>query len=214
MKQTSCFAIRFSFVVIVCFGASFARAADGTPTLVLHEEPGKYTISFPGTPAAPGKPGISSWKAVVLQSDGGNISALHVPADHPLPISSNRGYWPITILATRNSDGVEGMMSNGRENYAAFEVSRFEITERSADRIVVHVGGPSQNNHFEHQRTYTFTPRGVAIDGEILPLLNLASIAFDPHWDLQQIADSHYAAVPMRTQGRHGWVFMPSSGRD
>jgi hypothetical protein len=137
-----------------------------------------------------------------------------VPADFPYPVSSNRGFWPITILATRNSDGVEGMMSRGRENYAAFPVARFEIVERSPEKIVVRVGGPSQNQHFEHERTYTFTARGVMIEGEVLPLLNLASIAFDPHWDLQQIADSHVSMVPMRTQGRPGWGFMPSSGSD
>lgn len=179
--------------------------------LTVAEEPGVFTIHYTGQKGAIG---IPSWKAVLRQDDGGNISALHVPADHPLPVSSKRGFWPITILATRNSDGVEGMMSKGRENYASFMVDRFEITERSAERIIVRIGGPSKNRHFEHERTYTFTPRGVAIEGEVLPLLNLASIAFDPHWDLQQIADSHSSAVPMRTQGRHGWVFMPSSGSD
>ncbi|HYD82963.1 MAG TPA: hypothetical protein VEA63_02900 [Opitutus sp.] len=186
------------------FGADAER-------LTLIEEPGVFTIHYSGKS---GYIGIPSWKAVVSRDDGGNITALHVPADHPVPLSSRTGQWPISILMSKNTLGIDGTMNKGRENFARFPVEVFKLVEHSSDKIVIAVGGPSPNRHYEHHRTYTFTPAGVQIEGSVLPLMDLSSVAFDPHFNRTQIADSHLAALPLRTQGRGGWVYMPSSGRD
>ena len=179
--------------------------------LTLEEQPGVFTIQYSGRA---GYIGIPSWKAVVRQDDAGNITALHVPADHPVPLSSRTGQWPISIIMSKNTGGVEGTMTKGRENFARFPVEKFRLVEHSPEKIVIEIGGPSKNRHYEHQRTYTFTPAGIQIEGSLLPLIDLASVAFDPHFNLTQIADSHLAFLPMRTQGRGGWVYFPSSGRD
>jgi hypothetical protein len=187
-------------------------ARQSSATLTVTEEPGVLIVQSSGE--GDRRVGIPSWKAVLRRADGGNISALHVPAEHPAQLSSRSGQWPITVLQTKNEQGVAGTMSRGRENYAAFSVETFQLVERAPQKVVVRVAGPSKNKHFEHERTYTFSPEGIAIEGSILPLIGLSSVAFDPHWDRTQLADSHQGAVPMRTQGRVGWVPMPSSGRD
>ncbi len=190
-----------------------ARGADAPGGLEADVQPGRITIQFGGTPAKPGYPGIPSWRAVLLQDDGGNLSALHVPADAPLDLSSRRNGWPITILGSRSVAGAE-QSDKGRENYARFRVEIMAVTHRSPEQVVVRVAGPSRQKHFAHERTYTFTPRGVAIEGSVLALIDLKRIAWDPHWDRDQIADSHQLVVPLRTQGRAGWVAAPSSGSD
>lgn len=190
-----------------------SHAAITSTPLDVTEEPGKIIITFPGRESEPGRPGIPSWKAILLQDDGGNISALHVPADSPLDLSSRRSGWPITILATRSMAGLK-QPDKGRENFAKFHVETMQVTERSPEHIVVKVAGRSRQQHYEHERTYMFTPRGVAIEGSLLALVDLKRVSWDPHWDRDQIADSHQAAVPLRTQGRHGWVAALSSGSD
>jgi hypothetical protein len=202
----------------IAFAASLflflsVRAADPLPGLVIDEQPGQITISYAGTDPEPGRPGIPSWKAILLQNDGGNISALHVPANSPLDVSSRRGGWPITVLATRSMAGVN-LPDKGRDNYARFSVQTMEVTSRSPEEVIVAVAGPSPQKHYNHERTYTFTPRGVAIEGSLVALVDLKRVSWDPHWDRDQIADSHVAAVPLRTQGRHGWIPAFSSGSD
>ena len=192
--------------------AAERTAADTRPEqLTLEEQPGVFTIHYSGRL---GYIGIPSWKAVVRQDDAGNITALHVPADHPVPLSSRTGQWPISIVMSKNTGGIDGTMTKGRENFARFPVDTFRLVERSPDKIVIAVGGPSKNRHYEHQRTYTFTPVGIQIEGTLLPLIDLSSVAFDPHFNRTQIADSHLALLPLRTQGRGGWVYMAPSGRD
>lgn len=190
---------------------SAETATSASDKLTLHQEPGVFTIHYSGRS---GYIGIPSWKAVVRQDDAGNITALHCPADHPTPLSSRTGQWPISIIMSKNTGGIEGTMSKGRENYARFPVETFRLVEHSPEKIVIAIGGPSKNRHYEHQRTYTFTPAGIQIEGSLLPLIDLSSIAFDPHFNLTQIADSHIALLPLRTQGRGGWIYFPSSGRD
>ncbi|HYC69839.1 MAG TPA: hypothetical protein VEB66_01445 [Opitutaceae bacterium] len=197
--------------LLSCAPGAGPAAEPDRGVLKLAEEPGVYTVEFSGRG---GYLGIPSWKAVVRRDDAGNISALHVPADHPRPLGSRTGQWPLTIVMSKNSLGVEGTMTKGRENYARFPVERFELREHAPERIVIAVGGPSPNRHYTHERTYTFTPAGVQIEGSLTALIDLSSIAFDPHFDRTQIADSHGAFTPMRTQGRGGWVYCGSSGRD
>jgi hypothetical protein len=189
-----------------------AAVHQSSATLTVTEEPGVIIVRSSGAEA---QVGIPTWKAVLRRNDGGNISALHVPADHPIQLSSRTtGQWPLTVLMSKNDQGVKGTMSKGRENYASFPVETFQLVEQTPRRVVVRIAGPSKNKHFEQERTYTFTPDGIAIDASMLPLIDLRSVAFDPHWNRTQLADSHQGAVPMRTQGRVGWVPMPSSGRD
>jgi hypothetical protein len=189
-----------------------AGTAQPAAMLTVQEESGVLVVQSSG--AGGRQVGIPAWKAVLRRDDAGNISALHVPADHPAQLSSRSGQWPITILQSKNDQDVAGTMSRGRENYAAFEVETFQLVEQTPGKVVVQVAGPSKNRHFEHERSYTFTPEGITIEGSVLPLIEMTSVAFDPHWDRTQLADSHQGAVPMRTQGRVGWVPMPSSGRD
>lgn len=205
--------VRFVIAAAFVFTISLSRAAPPSNALEVTEEPGKIIIRYAGHDAEPGRPGVPSWKAVLLQDDGGNISALHVPADSPLDLSSRRSGWPITILATRSMAGVN-QPDKGRENFARFHVETMQVTERTPERVVVNVAGRSRQQHYEHERTYTFTARGVAIEGSLLALVDLKRVSWDPHWDRDQIADSHEAAVPLRTQGRHGWVPALSSGSD
>ncbi len=202
--------ITFLLTALLFAGESAATEAP-TGQLILEEQPGVFTIQYTGHS---GYLGIPSWKAVIRQDDAGNIAALHVPADHPVPLSSRTGQWPISIVMSKNTDGVEGTMTKGRENFARFPVETFQLVERSPEKIVIAVGGPSKNRHYEHHRTYTFTPAGIQIEGTLLPLIDLSSVAFDPHFNRTQIADSHLALLPVRTQGRGGWIYMPSSGRD
>jgi hypothetical protein len=102
----------------------------------------------------------------------------------------------------------------GRENYASFLVETLEVVSRSPEQVIVKVAGPSKQNHYDHERTYTFTPRGVAIEGSLTANVDLKRVSWDPHWDREQVADSHFAAIPLRTQGRHGWIPALSSGSD
>lgn len=196
-------------VSLVLAVSAVAASAEGS--LTLRDEPGVYTVEFSGRA---GVSGIPSWKAVVRRDDAGNISRLQVPADDPRPLASRTGQWPLTIVMSKNTLGVAGTMTKGRENFARFPVERFELREHTAERIVIAIGGPSPNRHYTHERTYTFTPAGIQIEGSVTALIDLTSIAFDPHFDRTQIADSHGAFTPMRTQGRGGWVYCPSSGRD
>jgi hypothetical protein len=200
-----------SLVALASLHLAAGAAAQSGGTLSLVEEPGVYTVEFSGRD---GYLGIPSWKAVVRRDDAGNISALHVPADHPRPLGSRTGQWPLTVVMSKNTLGVEGTMNKGRENFARFPVERFELIETSSEKIVIAVGGPSKNRHYTHERIYTFTPAGFQIEGSLTALIDLASIAFDPHFDRTQIADSHGAFTPMRTQGRGGWLYASSSGRD
>lgn len=191
--------------------ATAQEPASGAGQLLLKEEPGVLTVEFTGRA---GYIGIPSWKAVLRRDDAGNISALHVPADHPRPLSSRTGQWPLSVIMSKNTIGVEGTMNKGRENFARFPVEKFQLVERTPEKIVVAVSGPSPNRHYEHERTYTFTPAGIQIEGSLTALIDLASITFDPHFDRTQIADSHAVLLPLRTQGRLGWVYMTPSGRD
>ncbi len=192
---------------------AFASPPNVTPagTLKLTEGPGVFTVEFSGRD---GRLGIPSWKAVIRRDDAGNISALHVPADYPRSLGSRTGQWPLTIVMSKNTLGIDGTMNKGRENFARFPVEKFQLVGHSPEKIVIVIGGPSPNRHYTHERTYTFTPAGVQIEGSLTALIDLASIAFDPHFDRLQIADSHGAFTPMRTQGRLGWIYMASSGRD
>lgn len=199
-------ALALGLLPAVLFGAS-----PPANQLTLEETPGVFTVYYTGKS---GYIGIPSWKAVVRQDDAGNITALHVPADHPVPLSSRTGQWPISIIMSKNTSGIEGTMTKGRENFARFPVETFKLVEHSPEKIIIATGGPSKNRHYEHHRTYTFTPAGIQIEGSLLPLIDLSSIAFDPHFNLTQIADSHHAMLPLRTQGRGGWTYMASSGRD
>lgn len=204
--------LRTFAAAVFAFTGFLANAAVSSNGLAVAEESGKITVSYAGRAAEPGRPGIPSWKAVLLQDDGGNIS-LHVPADSPLDVSSRRHGWPITVLSTRSLAGVN-QPDKGRDNFARFHVDTMQVAQRAPERVVIKVAGPSPQKHYEHERTYTFTPRGVAIEGSVLALVDLKRVSWDPHWDRDQVADSHQAAVPLRTQGRPGWVSAPSSGSD
>jgi hypothetical protein len=192
---------------------AFSAPVYAESALFVDEQPEHVTVSFTGKASEPGKPGIPSWKAILRRDDGGNISALHVPADSPLDLSSRRSSWPITVLATRSVAGVNDP-DKGRDNYARFLVETLEVTSRAAEQIVIRVAGPSRRKHYNHERTYTFTPRGVTIEGTVVALVDLKRVSWDPHWDRDQVADSHVNLTPLRTQGRHGWVMAPSSGSD
>jgi hypothetical protein len=184
-------------------------AQDG---LTLHDEGDVLTISFDGRA---GPVGVPSWKVVLKRADGGNISALHVPADSPRMLSAReKSLWPLAALVASTREDLKATMTRGREAFARFMVDTFEVVEKSPAKIVVRIGGPSRHKHYEHYRTYTFTPGGVQIEGEVLALVDLRAVGLWSFWDRRQIADSHIAAVPMRTQGRPSWVYMPSTGID
>lgn len=207
---------RLTSVVMVAFLFLALRSAARAVALVpgelrLQEAAGEIAIIYGGRT---GPVGIPSWKAVLRQDDAGNISALHIPADRAKPLGSRAGQWPLTIVQVVNASGAEGTLSRGRENYAQFRVPIFEVRERSPQRIVVHIAGDSKNRHFAHERSYVFTPEGVKIEATIVPLIDLSTVAFIPHWDRTELADSHQNAVPMRPQDRPSWVHMPSSGTD
>lgn len=179
--------------------------------LSVHEENQVVTVQFGGQP---GPVGIPSWRIVVSRDEGGNLSSLHVPADHPASLSAREGQWPVAVIATSNNAGVAGTMTRGRENFAAFPAERFEVTDRTPEKVTVVIGGVSKNKHYEHERTYTFMPAGVKIEGVVRALIDLEKVGLWTHWDRRQIADSHIASVPVRTQGREGWVYMHSTGID
>lgn len=179
--------------------------------LSVHDHGAILTIQYGGKS---GEVGIPSWKAVLKRDDGGNISALHVPADSPRPLGARTDYWPLAVLATDNKKGVVGTWSDGREIYSWFAVPTFRLREKEAQKIVVEMGGPSEHKHYEHRRTYTFTPAGIQIEGEITALIDLDDISLASVWDRRQIADSHLADLPVRTQGRVTWAYMTSTGRD
>ena len=222
MRQTTPFffthlqRIVFTAATVLALSQTSAIAVDASAatagTLTLQEEPGVFTIQFSGRE---GHVGIPSWKIVLRRDHAGNIADLRVPQDSPASLSYGAdSIWPIAVLATASKDDLPATMSDGRENFATFRVETFDVAEKSPEKIVVRVGGPSKNKHFEHYRTYTFTPVGVQIEGEVMPLVDLRSIALKTRWDRRQIADSHLAAMPMRSQGGRGWVYMPSSGSD
>lgn len=190
-----------------------AQDTDRSPPdeLILHDEGDAITVRFDGRA---GRIGIPSWKVVLRRNDAGNISSLHVPADHPAPLVAGSDVWPLGVLATRNDVGVRGTISKGRENYEGFTIETFGVVEASAGTIVVEVGGPSKNRHFVHQRRYTFTPAGLKMEGSIHALIDLASVIIAFHWDRMQIADSHVAALPIRPLDRPSWVYMTGTGSD
>lgn len=108
-----------------------AVAASAEGSLTLREEPGVYTVEFSGRA---GVSGIPSWKAVIRRDDAGNISRLQVPADDPRPLASRTGQWPLTIVMSKNTLGVAGTMTKGRENFARFPVERFAHGRAHRDR--------------------------------------------------------------------------------
>jgi hypothetical protein len=221
LKNSSCF-VATLFAFLGCFGCAGKHAADhDSPTvaarapavlrtgkLILTEQPGILTIAYGGSSRIP------SWKVVLLQDDGGNLSAIHVPASNPAPLSSRDDQWPLGVMSTGNSDGAEGTMTKGRENFAKFKVRTFEVQSRSDDKVVVHVAGPSKNSHYDHDRLYTFTPAGVAVEGTVTSIVQLSYISIATHWARDQLADSVLPALPIRKQGRGGWIYMASTGRD
>jgi hypothetical protein len=175
---------------------------------MVHEQPGVFTVMFGGNAQVP------SWRAVLRQDDAGNISELYIPAESTRELSARDYQWPLTCIGSSNSAGVEGTMSRGRENYANFPVATFEMIKKSPEAIVIHAAGPSKNKHFEQDRTYTFTAKGVAIEASILPLIALNGLGFSQHWDREQLADVTNNAIRIRKQGRDGWILLPSSGQD
>ena len=201
------------FTAAFLVGSALSVADPASAQLRLEETDDQIIVSFAGSTAEPGQPAIPSWKAILLREDAGNISALHVPADSPLDLSSRRGGWPITVVSTRCAAGVNDP-DKGRDNYAKFRVETMGVVSRSDEQVVIRVAGPSRRQHSYQDRTYTFTPRGVAIEGTVTALVDLKRAAWDPHWDRDQMADSHELVTPVRTQGRHGWVIAPSSGSD
>jgi hypothetical protein len=182
-----------------------------TDTLFLTESPGVVVVQFNGRA---GRIGIPSWKAILRRDAGGNISELHVPADNPAPLGSRVGQWPLSVIVSHNVIGVEGTMTRGRESDGDFQIENFEVTERSPAKVVVQTGGPSPHKHFEEQRTYTFTPKGIQVEGEVVALIDIARFGFNPHWDRTQLDDSHIAMMPLRTQGKLGWHYLSSAGSD
>jgi hypothetical protein len=205
-----------SLVMAAILLSALAQAVADVPPpvpdrLSLHDGGDVATIQFGGRG---GPVGIPSWKAVVRRDDAGNLSALYVPADSSKPLGARTGQWPLAVVASVNGAGVPGTMSGGRENYAQFSVESFSIGESSPERIVVMIGGPSKNRHYEHRRTYTFTPEGVKIEGVVRALIDLRNVGLWSNWDRTLLADTHIALVPVRTQGREGWVYMQSTGQD
>jgi hypothetical protein len=130
---------------------------SATAALTVSQQTGVLTIQSSG--AGGRQVGIPSWKAVLRRDDAGNISALHVPADHPAPLSSRTGQWPITVLQSKNDQDVAGTMSRGRENYAAFEVETFQLVEQAPGMVVVRVAGPSGKRSLIHNNKDHFEPK-------------------------------------------------------
>jgi hypothetical protein len=192
-------------------GAERFPSVPALDRLRLDRDSEVLTVQFGGRTGAIG---IPSWRAVIRRDDGGNISSLHVPASDRASLGSGRPSWPLTILQSKNAANITGTMDKGRENYVGFRVAIFEVVEETAERIVVRIGGPSPNRHFLHERTYTFSAAGVQIAGWLEPQMDMRSVAFDPHWDRRQIAESHHGLLPIRTQGVPSWRVMPSAGSD
>lgn len=186
-------------------------AAPAFGKLELHRAGDAVVIQFGGKS---GELGIPSWRAVVRPESGGNISAFHVPAHNPASLGSRDAHDAFTMVAGRNGENLVPTLYKGREHYQGFRPEVFEIKETSAERIVIHVAGPSRNKFYTHDRTYVFTPAGVEIAGMIDPHVNLEVVSFMPHWDRRMLADTHMQSLPLRTQGRHGWILMGSSGQD
>jgi hypothetical protein len=172
--------------------------------LSVGKTPDAFTIRYGGSP------GIPSWRAVLLKKDGGNLSALYVPAESTTNLSGGKRSWPLSVVQTYNKVAV-GSLTKGRENFSEFEVAQFELVEQSPQKIVVRSGGPSPTKHFDQQRTFTFTARGVAIAGTVTPLIPLTGVGFRPRWDHAQIQDD---SLKVRTQGAKSWTEMASSGSD
>ena len=199
-------------LVVTALCVRVAAAAPAADVLTVQENPDVLTIEFGGRQGAVG---IPSWRVVLRRGHAGNITDLRVPHDSPASLAyPEDSLWPLAVLATAANPDLPATMSKDRENFALFPVDTFAIAEKSAEKIVVRVGGPSRNMHYEHHRTYTFTPVGVQIEGEVLSLINLREVSLKTRWDRRQIADSHVAALPVRTQGRPGWLYLSSSGRD
>jgi len=206
--------VAVAFLIAPLFGAR-APVPDVAPPplgiLSLHETRDVLVIQYGGKAGAVG---IPSWKAVVHADDGGNITAFHVPAHNPVSLGSRDAHDPMTMVSGRNGEGLVPTLYKGRDHYVGFRPERFEVGQKSSERIVLHVAGPSKHRFYVHDRTYLFTAAGVEISGWIDPLVNLEVVSFMPHWDRRQLADTHMNAVPLRTQGRHGWIPMLSSGQD
>jgi hypothetical protein len=143
------------------------------------------------------------------------MSAVHVPADCPRTLSAcENSLWPLAALLASTREDVRATMTRGREAFAGATVETFDVIEESPEKIVIRVGGPSLNKHYEHYLTYTFTPGGVRLEGEVLALADLRSIGLWGTWDRRQLADSHIATLPVRTQGRPSWTYLGSNGGD
>lgn len=191
---------------------SGAPKSEPSAALTLTGEPGVLIVQSTG---AAGAVGIPSWKIVLRQDQGGSMSALHVPADSPRTLSARENsLWPIAGLVANTREDLRATMSRGREAFAGATAETFEVVENSPDKIVVRTGGPSRHQHYEHHCTYTFTPGGVQIEGEVLPLVDLRGIGVWGTWDRRQLADSHIATLPVRTQGRPSWKYIASNGGD
>ena len=212
---------RFSAVIFAALASALTLVAAHGPVanvaappfgkLELHRADDAIVIQFGGRA---GEVGIPSWRAVVRPESGGNISAFHVPAHNPASLGSRDAHDAFTMVAGRNGENLVPTLYKGREHYQGFRPAVFEIKETAAERIVIHVAGPSRNKFYTHDRTYVFTPAGVEISGSIDPHVNLEVVSFMPHWDRRMLADTHMQSMPLRTQGRHGWIHMTSSGQD
>jgi hypothetical protein len=159
-----------------------------------------------------GENGIPSWTISVSKYIGGNIINWRVPANNSVNMSKTSGQWPSFVPQSINWDGVSGTMSNGRENFFK-QVSTFDLVRQTPDTVIVSIGGNSPNNHYAHNRIYTFTRKGVTMTGEIIPIIQFRTLG------LWGFGDNHCHnfvnnRLPVRNIGAHTWSQLVSSTND
>ena len=195
----------------VLLGMALAAPTNAAERLTLQRDNDVVTVEFSGRTAMKA---IPSWKAVLRRDDGGNITALHVPADSPISVAHHRRFWPVTLILGRNGHGHPGTESRGRESFASFPVTVFEVKKETAGEIVVAVSGTSPHAQFKHARTYTFRPEGIEMDGSAELLMELERLGLWTAWNRSQLAGGGSGPLPVRSQGQSSWTPLATRGHD
>jgi hypothetical protein len=151
----------------------------------------------------PGGNGIPSWKTVVDRNFGGNITALHVPADN---VNFSRG-------STFPPFVPQNIFSGNKDNFTGVP-SQFSIVKESPDTVIITFSGTSPRGSYTHARTYTFTREGIALTGAMTPSNILDNYGIYCPIVNGVIDFRTDQKLPVRTQGTAQWHYMASTGGD
>ena len=115
------------------------------------------------------------WKAVVDRRRGGVITRFHV-ANGPNVVSNDgsrfEGMFNAIYVAFKETGKERGYVAKGAL-YSFGAVSRMEVLEKQADRVVVEVEGKAGNqvapkkDVIRYRQRYTFFPNRILCDGEV-----------------------------------------------